>query len=223
MSDKKKDEDQQEEWDFPPPCSAVHLSRERLPDERNGISWELVIGNKADGVKLGAASLHKGAEYISATVTTGEYDDGRIGELFVTTDQEGTFVRGVLDGYAILLSIALQYGIPLEIIVEKFISMRFEPSGMTNDKSVPFATSFFDFIFRKLALRYLDKETLDELRIFDRKVTPEEDNGQEKHSTRVSSTPLDERKESPVPKGFKSDAVAETHEGDREDSIKEDG
>lgn len=193
--DKQIDEEQ-EAWNFPPPCTGVHLSRERLPDEREGVSWKLVIGNKVDGVKLGTASLHKGAEYISAVVTTGEYEDGRIGELFVTTDQEGSFVRGVLDGYAILFSIALQYGIPLEKIVEKFLHMRFEPSGMTNDKSVPMATSFFDFIFRKIALKYLDEETLEELGIADRSISEEiHAERKERYSTGFSGTPLDERKE----------------------------
>jgi len=217
MSKEEEEEKEQQSWDFPPPCSGVHLKRENLPDERVGITWNLVIGNMADGVKLGHASLHKGAEYISAAVTTGEYEDGRVGELFVATDQEGSFVRGVLDGYAILLSIALQYGIPLEVIVEKFINMRFEPSGMTNDKSVPFAMSFFDLLFRKLALKYLDQETLDGLNIADRSATEEEENGRkERHSTGFSGAPLNEYKETPIPEGFESNGSKTADKRDRE-------
>lgn len=219
MSDEK-----QNKFDLPEPCTGLHLKREHLPDERRGITWELVIGNKVDGVRLGKASLHKGAEYISAEVTTGEYEDGRLGELFVNTDQEGSFVRGVLDGYAILLSIALQYGIPLEEIVEKFLHMRFEPSGMTNDKSVPMATSFFDFIFRKIALRYLDEEKLEGLGIVDRRVSEEQNGRQERHSTGFSGAPLNEYKESesPIPKSIEVGSSEEAGEGDREDRIKKD-
>jgi hypothetical protein len=201
----------QHEWDFPPPCAGVHLERKHLPDERAGVTWTLVIGDER-GVRLGKKSLHAGAEFIKAVVTTGEYDDGRLGELFVATDQEGSFVRGVLDGFAVLLSIALQYGIPLEKLVEKFQHVRFEPSGMTNDHSVPMATSFFDFLFKKLALQYLDEEQLEILGITDRDMR-EEENGREKRLTKgISGAPLNEKKdhESPIPKDLEGDEGKET-------------
>jgi ribonucleoside-diphosphate reductase alpha chain len=107
----------------------------------------------------------------------------------------------------VLLSIALQYGIPLEKLVEKFQHVRFEPSGMTNDSSVPMATSFFDLLFKKLALKYLDEEKLETLGIEDRN-TREDENGREERLTKgISGTPLNEKKdhESPIPEDFEGD------------------
>jgi len=111
--------------------------------------------------------------YVKAYVTTGEYPDGALGEVFIAPDKEGSFLRGVLDGYALLLSIALQHGIPLERIAEKFLHMRFEPSGYTNDESIPMASSFFDLMFRKLALAHLNAEALERLGVEDRSKKPE--------------------------------------------------
>lgn len=122
------------------------------------------------GAQLGTGKKPpKGRGYfVKAYVNTGEYPDGALGELFITPDKEGSFIKGVLDGFALLLSIALQHGIPLEDIASKFIHMRFEPSGYTNDKSIPIASSIFDLMFRKLALKYLDKEALERLGVEDR-------------------------------------------------------
>jgi len=194
-------EENQEKLDFPPSCTGVHLERKHLPDERAGVTWTLIIGDES-GVRLGRRSLHAGAEFIKAVVTTGEYEDGRLGELFVNPDQEGSFVRGVLDGFAVLLSISLQYGIPLEKIVEKFQHVRFEPSGMTNDHSVPFGTSFFDFLFKKLALQYLDEKQLEDLGIADRNIKEDDYVRKEKLTKGISGAPLNEKKKhkSPAPK-----------------------
>jgi len=145
------------------------MTRQRLDDERNGVVWKLKLGDLG-GVQLGELVMPKKPVYIKAYINTGEYPDGSLGEVFIDPDKEGSFVSGVLDGFALLLSIALQYGVPLEVIVEKFLHQRFEPSGMTNDKSVPMATSFYDLMFRKLALRYLDKETQEMLGVIDRSV-----------------------------------------------------
>jgi hypothetical protein len=112
---------------------------------------------------------------LKAFLTVSEFEDGALGETFVTPDKEGSFARGVMDGFATLLSIALQYGIPLEVIAKKFISGRFAPAGMTNDKSTPIATSFLDLMFRKLALRYLNEDTCAELGIVDHALLANDD------------------------------------------------
>lgn len=143
--------------------------RYRLEDERQGVTWKLVIGD-LKGVQLGTEKKPPEGHgyFVKAFLTTGEYPDGALGEAFITPDKEGSFVKGVLDGFALLLSIALQHGIPLEEITSKFLHMRFDPSGYTTDDSVPSASSFFDFMFRKLGLRYLEKDELEQLGIEDR-------------------------------------------------------
>jgi hypothetical protein len=184
-------------------CTHPHLKRERLPDERIGKTWKVKIGDIEQGVQLGETITDQGPVYIKAYIRTGEYLDGSLGEVFISPDKEGSFMRGVLDGFALLLSIALQYGVPLDVIVEKFLHARFEPSGMTNDGAVPIATSFFDLMFRKLALQYLDKETLDDLGVADRSKTEGEEieggqNGtrKERHTTGLSGEPFNKAKES---------------------------
>lgn len=143
--------------------------RYRLEDERTGTTWKLVIGDP-QGAQLGTEQRppQNRGYFVKGYVNTGEYPDGSLGEVFISLDKEGSFARGVLDGFSLLLSIALQHGIPLEDIVEKYLYMRFEPSGFTNDKSIPMASSFLDLVFRKLALRYLDDETLERLGVEDR-------------------------------------------------------
>ena len=168
-----------------------HLKRFRLADTREGVTWKLKIGD-LDGVQLGEGAMPPAEGcYVKAYLSTGEYPDGRLGEVFLRPDKEGSFLRGTLDGFALLLSIALQHGIPLETIARKFMHDRFEPSGFTNDKSVPMANSFFDFMFRKLALRYLDADALERLGVEDRQqYSGEVEDGtrqKEKHHTRRPS------------------------------------
>jgi ribonucleoside-diphosphate reductase alpha chain len=89
----------------------------------------------------------------------GEYPDDGIGEIFLKVSKQGSTLSGVMDALAISASIGLQYGVPLEAYVSKFMNMRFEPAGMTDDPDVRFATSLVDYIFRRLAIDYLDEET----------------------------------------------------------------
>ncbi|MGH2740793.1 MAG: vitamin B12-dependent ribonucleotide reductase [Actinomycetota bacterium] len=96
-------------------------------------------------------------------ITAGEYPEDGIGEIFLKVAKQGSTLSGVMDAFAISVSLGLQYGVPLEAYVEKFINMRFEPSGVTNDPEVRFAASLVDFIFRKLALEYLPEEKRAEL------------------------------------------------------------
>ena len=91
-------------------------------------------------------------------VTVGEYADGRPGEIFVRVSKQGSTLAGIMDAFAISLSHGLQYGVPLTAFVEAFVGMRFEPAGMTDDPDIRIANSLMDYLFRKLAVMYLDYE-----------------------------------------------------------------
>ncbi|MCL6551008.1 MAG: vitamin B12-dependent ribonucleotide reductase [Acidothermus cellulolyticus] len=99
-------------------------------------------------------------------LTAGSYPDNGLGEVFLKLGKQGSTLAGVMDAFAIAISIALQYGVPLEAFVSKFVNMRFEPSGMTDDPDIRFASSIMDYIFRRLALDYLPYEKREELGIF---------------------------------------------------------
>ena len=99
-------------------------------------------------------------------MTAGAYDDGALGEVFLKLGKQGSTLAGVMDAFSIGISIALQYGVPLEAFVSKFTNMRFEPAGMTDDKDVRMAQSIMDYIFRRLALDYLPFEKREALGIF---------------------------------------------------------
>ncbi|MEK9131199.1 MAG: vitamin B12-dependent ribonucleotide reductase, partial [Patescibacteria group bacterium] len=114
--------------------------RRRLPDERRAITHKFVIG------------AHEGY------ITAGLYDDGKPGEIFVTMAKEGTVVSGLMDSLATTVSIALQYGVPLPVLVNKFVHKRFEPSGYTNNPQIRIAKSIVDYIFRWLALKFMTAE-----------------------------------------------------------------
>lgn len=114
--------------------------RKRLPDERKSITHKFSI------------SGHEGY------ITVGMYDDGQPGEIFIVMSKEGSVVSGLMDSVATVVSLALQYGVPLKILVDKFTHTRFEPSGFTNNKQIPIAKSVMDYIFRWMALKFLPQE-----------------------------------------------------------------
>ena len=116
------------------------LRRRRLPDERRSITHKFAVGN------------HEGY------ITVGLYDDGVPGELFVTMSKEGSVISGLMDAFATSISIGLQYGVPLQVLVNKFVHMRFEPSGYTNHANIRIAKSIVDYIFRWMALKFLPRE-----------------------------------------------------------------
>ena len=89
-------------------------------------------------------------------VTVGEFEDGRPGELFLKVAKQGSTLAGIMDAFAISVSHGLQYGVPLEAFCEMFSNMRFEPAGMTDDPDIRFATSLVDYIFRRIAVEYID-------------------------------------------------------------------
>ncbi|HEY7167309.1 MAG TPA: vitamin B12-dependent ribonucleotide reductase [Candidatus Binatia bacterium] len=121
--------------------------RRRLPDERRSITHKFDIAG------------HEG--YIIA----GMYDDGQPGEIFITMSKEGSTISGLMDSFATAISIALQYGVPLRGLVDKFSHMRFEPSGFTKNPDIPMAKSIMDYIFRWLGSKFLDGEAQQEIGI----------------------------------------------------------
>lgn len=99
-------------------------------------------------------------------MTAGSYEDGQLGEVFLKLGKQGSTLAGVMDAFSIAISIALQYGVPLEAFVSKFVNMRFEPAGMTDDPDIRISQSMMDYIFRRLALDYLTYEQREALGIF---------------------------------------------------------
>jgi ribonucleoside-diphosphate reductase alpha chain len=99
-------------------------------------------------------------------ITANTYDDGRLGEVFLKLGKQGSTLAGVMDAFSIAISIALQYGVPLETYVQKLTNLKFEPAGMTDDPDVRMAQSIMDYIFRRLALDYLSFDERAELGIY---------------------------------------------------------
>ncbi len=96
-------------------------------------------------------------------VTVGEYEDGRPGEVFIKVSKQGSTLAGIMDAFSISISLGLQHGVPLATYVRKYVNMKFEPSGMTDDTDLRIATSLVDYIFRRLALDYLPQSEREEL------------------------------------------------------------
>jgi ribonucleoside-diphosphate reductase alpha chain len=147
-------------------------------------------------------------------ITAGEYPGDGLGEIFVKLGKQGSTLSGLLDAFAISVSIGLQYGVPLETYVSKFMNMRFEPAGMTDDDEIRFSTSIVDYLARKLAIEYLPFETRSELGIH----TLEErnrilDEGYGDQETLVPTTPSAEDvvKAEPVPQ-FSGSSVPIDHD-----------
>jgi ribonucleoside-diphosphate reductase alpha chain len=120
--------------------SAERPVRRHLPDERKSITHKFSIAG------------HEGY------ITVGMYEDGTPGEIFITMAKEGSVISGLMDAFATAISLALQYGVPLEKLVEKFSYTRFQPSGFTNNPQIPVATSIVDYIFRWLGMKFLQQQ-----------------------------------------------------------------
>ncbi|MEL6893595.1 MAG: vitamin B12-dependent ribonucleotide reductase, partial [Actinomycetota bacterium] len=99
-------------------------------------------------------------------VTIGEFDDGRPGEIFLTVSKQGSTMAGIMDAFAKAVSYGLQYGVPLRAFVKAFTNMKFEPAGMTDDPDIRFAGSIMDYLFRRLALEYMEYDERAELGVF---------------------------------------------------------
>ena len=121
----------------------VRRHREKLPERRKGYTQKAIVGG------------HK------VYLRTGEYGDGRLGEIFIDMHKEGAAFRAMMNNFAIAVSVGLQYGVPLEEFVDAFTFTRFEPAGMVQgNEAIKSATSILDYIFRELAVSYLDRTDL---------------------------------------------------------------
>ncbi len=124
--------------------------RHKLPDERRSITHKFDIAG------------HEGY------ITAGMYDDGKPGEIFITMSKEGSTISGLMDSFATAISMAMQYGVPLRVLVDKFSHMRFEPSGFTRNSEIPMAKSIMDYLFRWLATKFLDGKAQTEVGVVSR-------------------------------------------------------
>ena len=115
--------------------------RQKLPDTRESVTHKFSVGG------------HEGY------ITVGQYEDGSPGEIFITLGKAGSTLAGFADSFATAISFALQHGVELRFLVEKFTHVRFEPSGFTGNQKIPLAKSIVDYVFRWLALRYLPEES----------------------------------------------------------------
>jgi ribonucleoside-diphosphate reductase alpha chain len=120
----------------------VRVQRRKLPSERESVTHKFSVGG------------HEGY------ITVGMYEDRTPGEIFIKMSKEGSTLSGFMDGFALSVSIGLQYGVPLKALVDKFINTRFEPSGYTGNKSVPYAKSVLDYIGRWLGGRFISADYL---------------------------------------------------------------
>jgi ribonucleoside-diphosphate reductase alpha chain len=145
--------------------------RRRLPDERRSITHKFDIAG------------HEG--YIIA----GMYEDGQPGEIFITMSKEGSTISGLMDSFATAISIALQYGVPLRGLVDKFSHMRFEPSGFTKNPDIPMAKSIMDYIFRWLATKFLDGQAQQEIGVVKQEMEEKESAVAKKVVSIVAQTP----------------------------------
>ena len=125
------------------------MQRRKLPDERQSITHKFDIAG------------HEGY------ITVGMYEDGTPGEIFVTMSKQGSTISGLMDSFATAISFALQYGVPLQFLVDKFAHMRFEPSGFTKNPQIPYAKSIVDYLFRWMASKFLDEEAKREVGIIE--------------------------------------------------------
>jgi ribonucleoside-diphosphate reductase alpha chain len=127
-------------------------------------------------------------------VTAGSYPDDGLGEIFLKASKQGSTLSGILDAFSIAVSVGLQYGVPLEDYASKFINMKFEPSGMTDDPDIRFASSIVDYVFRRLALDHLPtdkREALGIRSIEERKAEAKEKTAaQEERSTPAEEAPI---------------------------------
>ena len=127
--------------------------RRRLPDERAAFTHKFNVAG------------HEGY------LTVGLYEDGQPGEIFLKMAKEGSTISGLMDAFATAVSVALQYGVPLKDLVNKFSHLRFEPAGFTTNRDVPMAKSLIDYIFRYLATKFLSRDEQDVVGIINRQMT----------------------------------------------------
>jgi ribonucleoside-diphosphate reductase alpha chain len=129
------------------PAEEFRVVRRKLPDERRSITHKFDIAG------------------YEGYITVGMFEDGTPGEIFVVMNKQGSTISGLMDAFATAISYALQYGVPLQFLVDKFAHMRFEPSGFTKNPEIPYAKSIVDYLFRWMASKFLDEEAKREVGI----------------------------------------------------------
>jgi ribonucleoside-diphosphate reductase alpha chain len=166
------------------PSELAHPVRKRLPQQRPSVTTSFQVGD-AEGY-----------------ITAGSYPDDGLGEIFLKTSKQGSTLSGVMDAFSVAISIGLQYGVPLETYISKFINMKFEPSGMTNDPDIRFASSLLDYVFRRLALDYLSEEQREGLGI--KTISERKELAQleaaAKSAQSVADLEIDEEEDRPAPR-----------------------
>ena len=169
--------------------------RRRLPSERTAVTHKFDIAG------------HEGY------ITVGLYPDGQPGEIFLKMAKEGSTVSGLMDSFATTVSVALQYGVPLSDLVNKFAHVRFEPSGFTGNQEIPIAKSIVDYIFRWLGSRFLGPDDKATLGLIDRSATYDGPAGLGFGSPAVASGGADAPSGREAPPAAQPLAGAEAHAG----------
>ena len=142
-------------------------------------------------------------------ITVGMYEDGTPGEIFIVMNKQGSTISGVMDSFATAISFALQYGVPLQFLVDKFAHMRFEPSGFTKNPQIPYAKSIVDYLFRWLASKFLDEEAKREVGVnFETGSAPAAAPGGGSHLHLAAAPTLREGKDSGMRQAFINQADA---------------
>ena len=134
------------------PLSATAATADDVPDDEE--ATVVPVRRQLPGTRR-SRTYKFSVSGVSGYLTTGEYDDGSLGELFVRVSKQGSTLSGIMDGLAMSVSVGLQYGVPLETFVAKYVGSSFEPAGMTIDPDVRMTTSLLDWMFRRLAMDYL--------------------------------------------------------------------
>ncbi|KAA9380941.1 vitamin B12-dependent ribonucleotide reductase [Microbispora cellulosiformans] len=186
-------------------------TRRRMPNQRPSTTTRFTVG----GAK--------------GYMTASSYPDDGVGEVFLKMSKQGSTLAGVMDAFSVAISIGLQYGVPLDTYVQKFVNMRFEPAGMTDDPDVRMAQSVMDYIFRRLALDYLPYEDRAALGIFSASERAAQQRGEDPGAIQdvdtaalAQSAPIEKRADAPVegvaqpaaaPEPRRSGASLESHQG----------
>jgi ribonucleoside-diphosphate reductase alpha chain len=172
------------------PARAV---RRKLPDERRAITHKFDIQG------------HEGY------ITVGVYEDGTPGEIFLVMSKEGSTISGLMDAFATAISLALQYGVPLEVLVKKFAHTRFEPSGFTKNPQIPIAKSITDYIFRWLASKFLSETSQEAVGLVRREPSVEQASEPASAEPQAAVPPLPAASSRPLP--FESGQARITFQG----------
>ena len=173
----------------PAAAAAATPRRHKLPDERRAITHKFSVAG------------HEGY------ITVGLYEDGTPGEIFLTMAKEGSTISGLMDAFATAISLTLQYGVPLEALVEKFSHMRFEPAGYTKNPEIPIAKSLVDYLFRWLASKFLTADLKERAGVISRE-EPGPPSTPTKFKGWGSLTPVAEAAAGPIAAAFQAFASA---------------